>query len=118
MDHVGVVDPNQTIFMPIRSVQFDEKAVLAARPAKSDLYQQSEKIPIGDILRMDTEEKTFMMQCEPTKLGVDPTLYYILFCRVVHVKYENTAKFTPNSLQYTVFLRSVITIANVSVISH
>ncbi|OQV26154.1 Vacuolar protein sorting-associated protein 13C [Hypsibius exemplaris] len=113
VDHIGVVDPNQTIFMPIRSVQFNEKAVLAARPAKSELYQQSEKIPIGDILRMDTEEKTFLLNCEPTKLGVDPSLYYILFCRVVHVKYENTSKFMPNSVEYAVFLRSVITIANV-----
>jgi hypothetical protein len=113
VDHIGLVDPNQTIFMPIRSVQLDEKAVLACRPAHSDLYQQSEKIPIGDILRMDAEEKTYTLQCDPTKLGVDPTLYFILFCRVVHVKYENTAKLTPNSVEYTVFLRSVITIANV-----
>lgn len=118
VDHTGVVDPHQTVFMPIRSVQFDEKAVLSCRPAHSEMYQQSKKIPIGEILRMDAEEKTYVLQCDSTKLGVDPTLYFVMFCRVQHIKYENTQKYTPNSVEYQVFLRSVITIANVSSVSN
>lgn len=117
-EHVGIVEPQKTIYMPISFVQFDQKATLGCRPAEEGMFQRDE-ISIGEVLRREEKkgeevtEKDHMVVCEPSKMGGRQPVYFNFHSKVVPVKYENSARTTPISVMYEATLRSLITLANV-----